>query len=234
MTNVDAAEIKKFNDLASRWWDPTGDFKPLHDLNPLRSSYIAEKVDLQGAKALDVGCGGGILTEALAKSGADTSGIDMGEAPLAVARMHAAEAKLEINYRQITAEEVAGESPAAFDVVCCMEMLEHVPDPASVIQSCADLVKPGGTLFFSTINRNPKSFLFAVVGAEYVLRLLPKGTHQYKKFIRPSELSSWCRLAGLQVDELLGVTYNPINKLFQLSQTDVSINYMIRASKVYS
>ena len=229
--NVDPAEIKKFNDVASRWWDLTGDFKPLHDLNPLRSEYIAEQIDLKGAKALDVGCGGGILTEALARKGATVTGIDMGEAPLAVARIHAAESQLDIEYRQVTAEEIAVEQPQAFDAVCCLEMLEHVPDPASVVQSCADLVKPGGKLFFSTINRNPKSFLFAVVGAEYVLNLLPKGTHEYKKFIRPSELTRWCREANLLVEEVVGVTYNPINKEFRLSQSDVSINYMIRASK---
>lgn len=230
-SNVDPAEIKKFNDLASRWWDLTGDFKPLHDLNPLRSKYIAEQTELKGAKALDVGCGGGILTEALARHEALVTGIDMGEAPLAVARIHAAESELDIEYRQITAEEIASEQPQAFDTVCCLEMLEHVPDPASVVQSCADLVKPGGKLFFSTINRNPKSFLFAVVGAEYVLNLLPKGTHEYKKFIRPSELTRWCREANLLVEEVVGVTYNPINKEFRLSQSDVSINYMIRASK---
>jgi 2-polyprenyl-6-hydroxyphenyl methylase / 3-demethylubiquinone-9 3-methyltransferase len=229
--NVDPAEIKKFNDLASRWWDPTGDFKPLHDLNPLRSSYIAEHVDLKGANVIDIGCGGGILTEALARAGATTSGIDMGEAPLAVARIHAAESGLQINYEQSTAEDKAAQQPKAFDVVCCLEMLEHVPDPASVVQSCADMLKPGGKLFFSTINRNPKSFLFAVVGAEYVLNLLPKGTHEYKKFIRPSELTRWCRDAKLLVEELVGVTYNPLSKDFKLSQSDVSINYMIRASK---
>ena len=231
MTNVDPAEIKKFNDLASRWWDPTGDFKPLHDLNPLRSEYIADLLELEGVQAIDIGCGGGILAEALAKKGAQVTGIDMGEAPLAVARIHAAEAQLEITYQQITAEQIAAEQPESYDLVCCMEMLEHVPDPASVIQSCADLAKPGATLTFSTINRNPKSFLFAVVGAEYVLGLLPRGTHEYKKFIRPSELSSWCRQAGLNVEEVLGVTYNPISKEFAISQTDVSINYMIRASK---
>lgn len=230
-TNVDPAEIKKFNDLASRWWDPNGDFKPLHDLNPLRSSYIAEHFDLKDAKALDVGCGGGILTEALAKNGAQVSGIDMGEAPLAVARIHAAESGLDIDYQQITAEEMAAKQAQSFDVVCCLEMLEHVPDPSSVVKSCADLTKAGGQLYFSTINRNPKSFLFAIVGAEYVLNLLPKGTHEYKKFIRPSELTRWCRDAGLRVDELVGVTYNPISKGFKLSQTDVAINYMIRATK---
>lgn len=229
--NIDPAEIKKFNDLASRWWDPTGDFKPLHDLNPLRSRYIAEHMALSGAKALDVGCGGGILTEALARSGANVSGIDMGEAPLAVARIHAAESGLDIQYEQITAEAIAAREPESFDVVCCLEMLEHVPDPASVVQSCANLVKPGGQLFFSTINRNPKSFLFAVVGAEYVLNLLPKGTHEYKKFIRPSELTRWCRKANLLVEELMGVTYNPISKEFKLNPNDVAINYMIRAKK---
>ena len=231
MTNVDPAEIKKFNDLASRWWDPRGDFKPLHDLNPLRSEYIADLLELEGVQAIDIGCGGGILAEALAKKGARVTGIDMGEAPLSVARIHAAEAQLDINYKQITAEQIAAENPASYDLVCCMEMLEHVPDPASVIRSCADLAKPGATLTFSTINRNPKSFLFAVVGAEYVLGLLPRGTHEYKKFIRPSELSSWCRQAGLNVDEVLGVTYNPISKDFAISQTDVSINYMVRATK---
>lgn len=230
-SNVDPAEIKKFNDLASRWWDPTGDFQPLHDLNPLRSSYIAEHMNLAGTKALDVGCGGGILTEALARSGATVTGIDMGEAPLAVARIHAADSALDIHYEQITAEQIAARDAASFDVVCCLEMLEHVPDPASVVQSCADLVKPGGQLYFSTINRNPKSFLFAVVGAEYVLNLLPKGTHEYKKFIRPSELTRWCRDANLLVEELVGVTYNPITKEFKLNQRDVAINYMIRASK---
>lgn len=229
--NIDPAEIKKFNDLASRWWDPTGDFKPLHDLNPLRSSYIAEHMPLAGAKALDVGCGGGILTEALARSGANVSGIDMGEAPLAVARIHAAESGLDIHYEQITAESIAAREPQNFDVVCCLEMLEHVPDPASVVQSCANLAKPGGQLYFSTINRNPKSFLFAVVGAEYVLNLLPKGTHEYKKFIRPSELTRWCRQANLMVEELIGVTYNPISKEFKLNAKDVAINYMIRARK---
>lgn len=231
MTNVDPAEIKKFNDLASRWWDPNSDFKPLHDLNPLRAAYIAEQAPFDGIKALDVGCGGGILTEALAKGGATTTGIDMGEAPLAVARIHAAESGLNISYQQTTVEEIADSQPQSFDLVTCMEMLEHVPDPASVIKSCAKLVKPGGKLCFSTINRNPKSFLFAVVGAEYVLNLLPKGTHEYKKFIRPSELTRWCREAGLGVDEIMGVTYNPLSKEFRLSQQDVSINYMVRATR---
>ncbi len=231
MTNVDPAEIKKFNDLASRWWDPNSDFKPLHDLNPLRAAYIAKQAPLSGIKALDVGCGGGILTEALAKGGASTTGIDMGEAPLAVARIHAAESGLDISYQQTTVEDIADQQPESFDLVTCMEMLEHVPDPASVILSCAKLVKPGGKLFFSTINRNPKSFLFAVVGAEYVLNLLPKGTHEYKKFIRPSELTRWCREAALMVDEIMGVTYNPVSKEFRLSEQDVSINYMVRATK---
>ena len=231
MTNIDPTEIKKFNDLASRWWDPTGDFKPLHDLNPLRSEYIASLIELEGKTAIDVGCGGGILTESLAAKGAKLTGIDMGEAPLAVARLHAAEAGLDIDYQQTTAEEIAAQRAEEFDLVCCMEMLEHVPDPASVVQSCADLAKPGATLTFSTINRNPKSFLFAVVGAEYILGLLPKGTHQYKKFIKPSELSACCRQAGLKVEEILGVTYNPMSKEFAISQSDLSINYMIRASK---
>lgn len=231
MTNVDPAEIRKFDSLASRWWDPTGDFKPLHDLNPLRSDYIEQHTRLEGAKVLDVGCGGGILTESLARKGATVTGIDMSEAPLAVARLHASSSNLDIDYRQITAEDIADTEPAQYDVVCCLEMLEHVPDPSSVICACKQLVKPGGHVFFSTINRNPKSFLFAIVGAEYVLRLLPRGTHEYQKLIRPSELHRWCREGGLDVIETLGVTYNPFDKTFALNETDVSINYMIRAQR---
>ena len=231
MTNVDPAEIRKFDSLASRWWDPTGDFKPLHDLNPLRSDYIEQHTRLEGAKVLDVGCGGGILTESLARKGATVTGIDISEAPLAVARLHASSSNLDIDYRQITAEDIADTEPAQYDVVCCLEMLEHVPDPSSVICACKRLVKPGGHVFFSTINRNPKSFLFAIVGAEYVLRLLPRGTHEYQKLIRPSELHRWCREGGLDVIETLGVTYNPFDKTFALNETDVSINYMIRAQR---
>jgi len=230
--NVDLAEIAKFEALAARWWDLEGEFKPLHDLNPLRHAYIAEHHPLAGCKALDVGCGGGILTEALARSGADVTGIDMGEAPLAVARLHAMESGLQgLAYDRQTAEDLAKKRPGGFDLVCCMEMLEHVPDPASVVKACATLARPGATLMFSTINRNPKSFLFAIVGAEYLLRLLPRGTHEYRKFIRPSELAHWCREAGLEVCETMGVIYSPLTRQFSLKARDLDVNYMIRARK---
>lgn len=231
MSNVDAEEIRKFSELASRWWNPTGEFRPLHDMNPLRADYIDEHSPVNGKKLIDVGCGGGILSEALAQKGAQVSGIDMGEAPLAVAKLHAEESGLAIEYQHATAEQVAADKPAEFDVVCCLEMLEHVPDPSSVIRACAEMTKSGGDLYFSTINRNPKSFLFAIVGAEYVLGLLPKGTHSYKKLIRPSELASWLRAAGLELVEIRGVTMNPFTRQFSLSESDVSINYMIHARK---
>lgn len=231
MSNVDAEEIRKFSELASRWWDPAGEFRPLHDMNPLRADYIDEHSPVSGKKLIDVGCGGGILSEALAQKGAQVSGIDMGEAPLAVAKLHAEESGLKIDYQHATAEQVAADKPAEFDVVCCLEMLEHVPDPSSVIHACAEMTKSGGDLYFSTINRNPKSFLFAIVGAEYVLGLLPKGTHSYKKLIKPSELASWLRAAGLELVEIRGVTMNPFTRQFSLSESDVSINYMIHARK---
>ncbi|MBA1250767.1 bifunctional 2-polyprenyl-6-hydroxyphenol methylase/3-demethylubiquinol 3-O-methyltransferase UbiG [Pseudomonas luteola] len=227
MSNVDNAEIAKFEALASRWWDRESEFKPLHDINPLRVNWIDQHANLAGKKVLDVGCGGGILSEAMAVRGADVTGIDMGEAPLSVAQLHQLESGVPVSYRRITAEELAGETPGAYDVVTCMEMLEHVPDPASVIQACRTLVKPGGHVFFSTINRNPKSYLFAIVGAEYVLRLLPRGTHDFRKFIRPSELGAWCRNAGLHVRDVIGMTYNPITKVYKLGN-DVDVNYMLR------
>jgi len=231
MSNVDAEEIRKFSELASRWWDPTGEFRPLHDMNPLRADYIDQNSPVSGKKLIDVGCGGGILSEALAQKGAQVSGIDMGEPPLAVARLHAEESGLEIDYQQTTVEQLASTKPGEFDVVCCLEMLEHVPDPSSVIRACAELTRAGGNLYFSTINRNPKSFLLAIVGAEYVLGLLPKGTHSYKKLIKPSELASWLREAGLELVEIRGVTMNPFTRQFSLSESDVSINYMIHARK---
>jgi 2-polyprenyl-6-hydroxyphenyl methylase/3-demethylubiquinone-9 3-methyltransferase len=231
MSNFDADEIRKFADLASRWWDPEGEFRPLHDMNPLRADYIDQHSPVAGKKVLDVGCGGGILTEALATKGAELTGIDMGEAPLAVARLHAQDSGLEIDYRHCTAEQLASETPGDYDILCCLEMLEHVPDPASVIQACAELTRSGGDLYFSTINRNPKSFLFAIVGAEYVLGLLPRGTHSYKKLIKPSELAGWLRAANLALVEITGVTMNPLTRQFSLSKTDVSINYMIHARK---
>jgi 2-polyprenyl-6-hydroxyphenyl methylase/3-demethylubiquinone-9 3-methyltransferase len=231
MSNVDAEEIRKFSELASRWWDPSGEFRPLHDMNPLRADYIDQNSPVSDKKLIDVGCGGGILSEALAQKGAQVSGIDMGEAPLAVARLHAEDSGLKIDYQHTTAEQLASEKPGEFDVVCCLEMLEHVPDPSSVIRACAELTKSGGNLYFSTINRNPKSFLFAIVGAEYVLGLLPRGTHSYKKLIKPSELASWLREAGLELVEIRGVTMNPFTRQFSLSESDVSINYMIHARK---
>jgi len=223
--NVDPAEIAKFEELANRWWDTHGEFKPLHEINPLRLQYIDKRVGLSGKKVLDVGCGGGILAESMAASGADVLGIDMGKAPLTVAKLHAMEAEIELHYRQVTVEELAEEMPGQFDAVTCMEMLEHVPDPASIIRACHKLVKPGGDVFMSTINRNPKAFMFAVVGAEYLLQMLPKGTHDYKKFIKPSELSTWARQADLELKDISGISYNPLTKAYKVSN-DVSVNYM--------
>jgi 2-polyprenyl-6-hydroxyphenyl methylase/3-demethylubiquinone-9 3-methyltransferase len=223
--NVDYAEINKFEELASRWWDPHSEFKPLHEINPLRVDYINKNAPLDGKTVLDVGCGGGLLTEAMALKGAHVTGIDMGEAPLKVARLHQHESGVEVDYQKITAEQFAEQQPESFDTVTCMEMLEHVPDPASVIAACAQLVKPGGQLFFSTINRNPKSYLFAIIGAEYLLRLLPKGTHEYSKFIRPSELERWSRKAGLEVQDITGMSYNPLTTTYSLGR-DVDVNYL--------
>ncbi len=224
-TNVDPAEVAKFDQLASRWWDPAGEFKPLHRLNPLRVDYIATRVPLQGRKVVDVGCGGGILSEALARRGAEVTGIDMAGEALGVARLHRLETGLDIDYRQTTAEQFADEMAGQFDIVACMELLEHVPDPASLIAACARLVKPGGDLFFSTLNRTPQAWLLAVVGAEYLLRLLPKGTHQYDTFIRPSELDTWARSAGLESREITGMGYHPLTGDF-FETRNISINYI--------
>jgi 2-polyprenyl-6-hydroxyphenyl methylase/3-demethylubiquinone-9 3-methyltransferase len=224
--NIDSAEIAKFDALAARWWDPDGDFRPLHQINPLRLDYIRQRAELSGRKVLDVGCGGGILTEAMAAKGAIVTGIDMAEKPLGVARLHKAESGADIEYLKSTAESLAAERPGEYDVVTCLEMLEHVPSPGVVIEACRDLVKPGGDVFFSTINRNPKSFLFAIVGAEYVLKLLPKGTHEYEKFIRPSELDEWARAAGLEVRGSTGLHYNPLTREYWLAP-NVDVNYMM-------
>ena len=223
--NVDHEEIAKFEKLAARWWDPESEFKPMHDINPLRLDYIDRLAGLQGKRVLDVGCGGGLLTEGMAARGAEVTGIDMGKAPLTVARLHRHESGLEIDYRQATAEQLASEEPAGFDIVTCLEMLEHTPDPAAVIDACARLIRDDGYIFLSTINRNPKSWLFAVVGAEYILNLLPKGTHEYGKFIRPSEMEAWARAAGLTLEDLTGMSYNPLTREYRLG-TDVSVNYL--------
>ena len=224
--NVDSAEVAKFDALAARWWDPDGEFRPLHEINPLRLDWIRKYADLDGCKVLDIGCGGGILTEAMAAAGATATGIDMAEKPLAVARLHQIESGLDVNYRQSTAEELASSEAGEYDVVTCLEMLEHVPDPSQVIASASQLVRPGGDVFCSTINRNPKSFMFAIVGAEYVLKLLPAGTHEYQKFIRPSELESWAREAGLQHRSSIGMHYNPLTKEYKLAP-GLEVNYLM-------
>lgn len=225
--NVDPSEVAKFDALAASWWDLEGESKPLHDINPLRLQFIASQCSLsEQQKAIDVGCGGGILTEALAQSGAVCTGIDMGESAINVARLHALESELTIDYQVMTAEQMADTAAGQFDVVTCMEMLEHVPDPVSVIEACRKLVKPGGHVFFSTLNRHPKAYLLAVLGAEYVLNMLPKGTHDYQRFIRPSELARWCRHAGLQVEHLKGISYQPLNREFYLSD-DLAVNYLM-------
>jgi len=229
--NVDAEEIAKFEALAFRWWDTESEFKPLHDINPLRLDFIDKHAKLAGKKVLDIGCGGGILTESMAKRGAQVKGIDLGKAPLAVAKIHAKEESLDVQYEAIAAEDIAQQEPNSYDIITCMEMLEHVPDPAAIVSACADLVKPGGHVFFSTINRNPKSFLFAIVGAEYVLNLLPKGTHHYDKLIRPSELDQWIRQASLHSNEIIGMNYNPLHKTYKLS-SDTSVNYILHAQSV--
>ena len=230
--NVDHAEVNKFAALAARWWDRNSEFKPLHDINPLRLNYIKEQCGgtLEGKRILDIGCGGGILSESLALEGATVVGIDLAEAGLEVAKLHLLESGLDIDYQFISAEELAQSEIESFDVITCLEMLEHVPDPSLIIEACSKLVKPNGRVFFSTINRNPKSYFFAIVGAEYVLNLLPKGTHNYEKFIRPSEIDGWARLYDLSISSMIGMTYNPITKKYKLDD-DVSVNYIIHYKK---
>jgi 2-polyprenyl-6-hydroxyphenyl methylase/3-demethylubiquinone-9 3-methyltransferase len=225
--NVDHAEISKFEELAARWWDPASEFKPLHDINPLRLDYIDRAAGLSGKEVLDVGCGGGILSESMAIRGARVTGIDMGEMPLKVAELHTLESGVQVEYRQVPVESLAEERPQGFDVVTCMEMLEHVPNPSSVIDACARLVRPGGFVFFSTINRNPKSYLLAIIGAEYLMRMLPTGTHDYARFIRPSELDAWIRAAGMRTTDIRGMTYNPLTATYRLTKDDVDVNYMV-------
>jgi len=229
--NVDPGEIEKFEKLAGRWWDPNSEFKPLHDINPLRLDYIDRLAPLANRHVIDIGCGGGLLTEGMATRGAQVIGIDMGNAPLSVARLHQHESGLDIDYQQATAEQMAARQAGNFDTVTCMEMLEHVPDPAATIAACAQLIRDDGRVFLSTINRNPKAYLFAIVGAEYLLRLLPRGTHDYAKFIRPSEMETWAREAGLQLVDLTGMSYNPLTQEYRLG-TNVSVNYLACFQKV--
>jgi 2-polyprenyl-6-hydroxyphenyl methylase/3-demethylubiquinone-9 3-methyltransferase len=229
--NADPAELAKFSELAHRWWDPESEFKPLHQINPLRLGWIRSHAPLEGREVLDVGCGGGILADSMARAGANVLGIDLAGKPLRVAQLHALEAGTRnVSYREVSVEALAAERPASFDVVTCMEMLEHVPDPASVVKACANLAKPGGHVFFSTLSRNPKSFLFAIVGAEYLLNLVPRGTHEYLKLIRPSELAAWCRQAGLATAEMKGLEYNPFTQRYRLTG-DTSVNYLIATRK---
>ncbi len=230
MLNADPAELEKFGDLAHRWWDPNSEFKPLHDINPLRLDWIDGAIGLLGKRVLDVGCGGGLLSEGMAVRGAEVTGIDLSEKPLGVARLHLLESGQKVDYRKVSAEQMAEDMPGAFDAVTCLEMLEHVPDPASIVESCARLVKPGGQVFFATINRNPKSYLLAVIGAEYILQMLPKGTHDFAKFIKPSELTRWCKQSGLEPDELIGMTYNPLTRHYALDR-DTDVNYLVRAKR---
>jgi len=228
--NVDPAELAKFGALAHRWWDPASEFRPLHEINPLRLGWIEERAGLAGKRVLDVGCGGGILAEAMARRGAQVKGIDLSDRALKVAELHLIESRLAVEYEQIAAEDLAAREPAGYDAVTCMEMLEHVPDPSSTVRACAALLKPGGHAFFATINRNPKSYLFAIVGAEYVLKLLPRGTHDYAHFIKPSELSRFCRDARLAPEGLIGMTYNPLTKIYSLGR-DTDVNYILHARK---
>ena len=228
--NADPQELQKFSALAHRWWDPTSEFRPLHEINPLRLEWINARVPLAGKTVLDVGCGGGILAESIAKKGTKVTGIDLSEKALKVADLHSLESGVAVRYELIAAEELASREAGHYDVVTCMEMLEHVPDPAAIVQACATLVKPGGHVFFSTLNRNPKSYLFAIIGAEYILRLLPRGTHDYMKFITPAELSQYIRLAGLEVDALKGMTYNPLTKIYSLNQ-NTDVNYLVASVK---
>ncbi len=230
MVNADPNELAKFGDLAHRWWDPSSEFKPLHDINPLRLDWIDGAIGLAGKRVLDVGCGGGLLSEGMAARGAAVTGIDLSDKPLSVARLHLLESGRQVDYRKVAVEQLAEEAPASFDAVTCLEMLEHVPDPTSIVRACARLVKPGGTVFFSTINRNPRAYLLAVIGAEYVLNLLPKGTHDYAKFIKPSEMARWCKEAGLEPDELVGMSYNPWQQTYALGR-DTGVNYLLRARR---
>lgn len=230
MTNADPKELNKFGELAHRWWDPNSEFRPLHEINPLRLDWIDRQIGLAGKTVIDVGCGGGLLSEGMAARGARVTGIDLSEKPLGVARLHLLESGLHVSYRQISAEAMAEENPGGFDAVTCLEMLEHVPDPISTIRACAKLVKPGGKVFFSTLNRNPKAYLFAIIGAEYVLQMLPKGTHDYARFIKPSELTRWSREAGLTPEAPIGMSYNPFSKIYSLGQ-DISVNYLMAGTR---
>ena len=230
MTNVDHAEISKFSEVAHHWWDANSEFKPLHDINPLRLGWVNRHAELSGKNVIDIGCGGGILSESMAGLDANVTGIDLSEKALKVARLHLLESGREVTYRHIAAEDMAAENPATFDVVTCLEMLEHVPSPASIVRACAQLVKPGGWVFFSTLNRNVKSYAFAVLGAEYLLKMLPKGTHDYAKFIKPAELAGFTRDAGLEIVDLTGMTYNPLTKIYALEK-DTSVNYLMACRK---